>query len=148
MMVVITLIALLALGFLITAGVVWLGCFLLGLIGVTVVFTWKLAFVVWALCALVKFLFGIGSSKQLTLPQKKGKIMLDIRRTIQHHITLTKEQQTFARDLIDLYFNSNTNFMDNQEDFFDFVEAIAEEEEFTRCGGEVLLDYTEEEEDE
>lgn len=63
MIVAISLIALLALGFIITAGIVWLGCFLLGLIGITVVFTWKLAFVVWALCALVKILFGIGSSK-------------------------------------------------------------------------------------
>ena len=75
--------------------------------------------------------------------------MFDITRTVKHYIHVTKEQQEFAKDLIDLYFNSDTNFIDNKEDFFYFVEAIADEEdEFCRCGGEVAFTYKEEEEDE
>lgn len=73
--------------------------------------------------------------------------MLDITKTIQHHIVVTKEQQEFARDLIDLYFDSDTNFMNNKDDFFYFVEAIAEEEDEFR-DGDVVLTYKEEDEDE
>lgn len=47
----------LALDFLATAGLLWVGCWLLGLIGVTVVWSWLLSFVVWGVIKIIKIIF-------------------------------------------------------------------------------------------
>ena len=52
-----TLLFVLAIGFLITAGLVWVACWALTLIGVVVVWSWELAFVVWILSMIVRALF-------------------------------------------------------------------------------------------
>lgn len=54
----ITLLFVLAFSFLMTAGLVWVACWALALIGVAVVWSWKLAFVVWILAMVAKTLFG------------------------------------------------------------------------------------------
>lgn len=46
----------LAFDFLLTAGLVWVACWLLGLIGITVVWTWLLAFVVWGISKVIKLI--------------------------------------------------------------------------------------------
>lgn len=43
--------------FLISAGLVWIGCFALGLLGVSVAFSWKLALAIWILVCIIKFVF-------------------------------------------------------------------------------------------
>lgn len=53
-----TLLFFLSFGFLFTAGLVWVACWALALIGVAVVWSWKLAFVVWILAMVAKTLFG------------------------------------------------------------------------------------------
>lgn len=52
-----TLLFVLAFSFLMTAGLVWVACWALALIGVAVVWSWKLVFVVWILTMVVKSLF-------------------------------------------------------------------------------------------
>lgn len=60
----ITVIAL-SISFLFTAGLVWLLCWLLPLIGITaigsfaIVFSWKLALVIWLIIALLRSVFHI-----------------------------------------------------------------------------------------
>lgn len=53
-----TLLFVLAIGFLITAGLVWVACWALALVGVIVVWSWKLSFVVWILAMIARTLFG------------------------------------------------------------------------------------------
>ena len=43
-------------GFIISAGLTWLGCFALRLLGVTVAFSWKSAFGVWILVIIFNFI--------------------------------------------------------------------------------------------
>lgn len=43
--------------FLISAGLVWIGCFALRLLGFSVVFSWKLAFAIWILASIIRFAF-------------------------------------------------------------------------------------------
>lgn len=52
-----TLLFVLAFGFLFTAGLVWVACWALALIGVVVVWSWELAFVVWILAMIARALF-------------------------------------------------------------------------------------------
>jgi hypothetical protein len=52
-----TLLFVLAIGFLITAGLVWVACWALALVGVIVVWSWKLSFVVWILVMIIRALF-------------------------------------------------------------------------------------------
>lgn len=47
----------LALDFLVTAGLVWLGCWALGLMGFTIVWTWALAFGFWVLSKVLQIIF-------------------------------------------------------------------------------------------
>lgn len=53
-----TLLFVLAFSFLFTAGLVWVACWALALIGVAVVWSWKLTLAVWILAAIAKALFG------------------------------------------------------------------------------------------
>ena len=49
-----------ALGFLLTAGMVWVGCYALGLLGIcSIEFSWQLAFGIWLLLAVIKFFYKI-----------------------------------------------------------------------------------------
>lgn len=65
------LITVIALGisFLFTAGLVWLLCWLLPMIGITtigsiaIVFSWKLALVIWLIIALLRSIFSITVKK-------------------------------------------------------------------------------------
>lgn len=56
----------LAISFLITSGLVWLLCWLLPTLGITaigtfaIVFSWKLALVIWIIAALLHFIFPSG----------------------------------------------------------------------------------------
>lgn len=52
-----TLLFVLAFSFLVTAGLVWVACWALALVGVIVVWSWKLSFVVWILAMIVRALF-------------------------------------------------------------------------------------------
>lgn len=52
-----TLLFLLSFSFLFTAGLVWVACWVLAMVGVAVVWSWKLAFVVWILTMVVRALF-------------------------------------------------------------------------------------------
>lgn len=52
-----TLLFVLALGFLFTAGLVWVACWALALVGVVVVWSWELSFVVWILVGIIRALF-------------------------------------------------------------------------------------------
>lgn len=52
-----TLLFLLFFSFLLTAGLVWVACWALALAGVVVVWSWKLAFVVWILVMVARALF-------------------------------------------------------------------------------------------
>ena len=52
-----TLLFLLSFSFLLTAGLVWVACWALALVGVVVVWSWKLAFVVWILVMVARALF-------------------------------------------------------------------------------------------
>lgn len=52
-----TLLLVLALDFLITAGLVWVACWALALVGVIVVWSWKLSFVIWILEMIIRILF-------------------------------------------------------------------------------------------
>lgn len=54
----ITLLFVLAFSFLVTAGLVWVACWALALMGIVVVWSWKLAFAVWILAAIIRALFG------------------------------------------------------------------------------------------
>ncbi|MBO5730154.1 MAG: hypothetical protein J6R67_03060 [Treponema sp.] len=53
-----TLLFVLTVSFLFTAGLVWVACWALALVGVVVVWSWKLAFVVWILAMVARALFG------------------------------------------------------------------------------------------
>ena len=44
--------------FLLTAGAIWVMCFALGLLGVTVVFSWKMTFAIWLIIAVIRVLFS------------------------------------------------------------------------------------------
>lgn len=63
MMILIVILSL-ALSFLLTAGLVWLTCWLLPALGVatigtlTIVFSWKLAFLVWLILLLLRSIFS------------------------------------------------------------------------------------------
>ena len=47
-----------ALSFLLTAGMVWLGCCALGLLGIYAIeFSWQLAFGIWLLLTVIKFFY-------------------------------------------------------------------------------------------
>ena len=56
----------LAVSFLLTSGLIWLLCWLLPAIGITaigtftIVFSWKLALVVWIILALLRSIFSVG----------------------------------------------------------------------------------------
>jgi hypothetical protein len=55
-----------ALCFLLTAGMVWVGCYALGLLGIySIEFSWQLAFGIWLLLAVIKFVYKTitGSTK-------------------------------------------------------------------------------------
>lgn len=43
--------------FFLTAGLVWLGCIALGLLGVAVVFTWKIVLAIWIILLILKAIF-------------------------------------------------------------------------------------------
>ena len=47
----------LALDFLVTAGLVWLGCWALGLIGIVVVWSWTVSFAIWILVEIIRAIF-------------------------------------------------------------------------------------------
>lgn len=57
----------LAISFLLTSGLVWLLCWLLPALGITaigtfvIVFSWKLALVIWIVLLLLRSLFTVGS---------------------------------------------------------------------------------------
>lgn len=57
----------LAISFLLTSGLVWLLCWLLPAIGITaigaftIVFSWKLALVIWIILVLLQSIFSVGS---------------------------------------------------------------------------------------
>lgn len=59
----------LAISFLIVSGLVWLLCWLLPALGITaigtfvIVFSWKLALVIWIILALLGFIFPSGSNR-------------------------------------------------------------------------------------
>ena len=53
-----TLLFVLAISFLITAGLVWVACWALALVGVIVVWSWELVLAVWILAAIARALFG------------------------------------------------------------------------------------------
>lgn len=53
-----TLLFLLSLSFLLTAGLVWVACWALALAGVVVIWSWKLSFVVWILTMVARALLG------------------------------------------------------------------------------------------
>lgn len=55
---VLTFIGFMGLSFLVTAGLVWVGCWALGLLGVTVAWSWTLALGIWLLVMVIKALFG------------------------------------------------------------------------------------------
>lgn len=52
-----TLLFLLSFSFLFTAGLVWVACWALAMVGMAVVWSWKLAFVVWILVMVARALF-------------------------------------------------------------------------------------------
>ena len=51
------------LSFLITSGLVYVAVLLLNWIGLALVWSWKLSFVVWVLVIILKLLFGRGDNK-------------------------------------------------------------------------------------
>lgn len=51
------------LSFLITSGLVYVAVLLLNWVGLTLVWSWKLSFVVWVLVIIIKLLFGKGDDK-------------------------------------------------------------------------------------
>lgn len=59
----------LAISFLIVSGLVWLLCWLLPALGITaigtfvIVFSWKLALVIWIILTLLSFIFQSGSNR-------------------------------------------------------------------------------------
>lgn len=59
----------LAISFLIVSGLVWLLCWLLPALGITaigtfvIVFSWKLALVIWIILTLLSFIFPSGSNR-------------------------------------------------------------------------------------
>ena len=53
-----TLLFLLSFSFLFTAGLVWVACWALAMVGVAVVWSWKLTFVIWILAMVARALFG------------------------------------------------------------------------------------------
>lgn len=59
----------LAISFLIVSGLVWLLCWLLPALGITaigtfvIMFSWKLALVIWIILALLSFIFPSGSNR-------------------------------------------------------------------------------------
>lgn len=66
-MIVLLILLSLAVSFLLTSGLVWLLCWLLPALGITaigtfvIVFSWKLALVVWIVLLLLRSLFTVGS---------------------------------------------------------------------------------------
>lgn len=55
---IIVLFALAFSSFLVTAGLVWVACWALALMGIVVVWSWKLAFAVWILAVIIRTLFS------------------------------------------------------------------------------------------
>ena len=47
----------LAINFLFTAAAIWVLCFALGLLGVTITFSWKVAFAIWLIIQVIRFFF-------------------------------------------------------------------------------------------
>lgn len=58
LMIIVTLVA----SFLLTGLAVWLICWAVGLVGITITFSWLLVFVVWFVVGLLKMLFGSSKS--------------------------------------------------------------------------------------
>lgn len=56
-MFIILFLALAAFDFLCTAGLVWLFCWLLPAIGITIVFSWKLVLVIWLIAVILHSIF-------------------------------------------------------------------------------------------
>ena len=55
---ILTLIGFSGLSFLITAGLVWVGCWALGLLGITVAWSWTISLAIWLLAMIIKSLLG------------------------------------------------------------------------------------------
>jgi hypothetical protein len=55
---ILTIIISYGLSFLITSGLVYVAILLLNWLGLALVWSWKLSFVVWVLCLIIKILFG------------------------------------------------------------------------------------------
>lgn len=55
---ILAMIGVIGVGFFITAGLVWVGCWALGLLGVAVAWSWKLTLAIWLLVLVIKALFG------------------------------------------------------------------------------------------
>lgn len=60
---ILTLIIGYGLSFLLTSGLVYVAVLLLNWLGLALVWSWKLSFVVWILAIMVKFLIGGGSNR-------------------------------------------------------------------------------------
>ena len=55
---ILTFIGFMGLSFLATAGLVWVGCWAFGLLGVTVAWSWTLTLAIWLLVMVIKALLG------------------------------------------------------------------------------------------
>lgn len=55
---ILSLIGFAGLSFLITAGLVWVGCWALGLLGITVAWSWTISLAIWLLVMIIKSLLG------------------------------------------------------------------------------------------
>ena len=55
---ILTLIGFAGLSFLVTAGLVWVGCWALGLLGITVAWSWTISLAIWLLVMIIKSLLG------------------------------------------------------------------------------------------
>lgn len=55
---VLVFIGFMGLSFLVTTGLVWVGCWALGLLGVTVAWSWTLSLAIWLLAMVIKGLLG------------------------------------------------------------------------------------------
>ena len=53
---ILTLIGFAGLSFLITVGLVWVGCWALGLLGITVAWSWTISLAIWLLIMIIKSL--------------------------------------------------------------------------------------------
>lgn len=56
---ILTLIGFAGLSFLVTAGLVWVGCWALGLLGITVAWSWTISLAIWLLVMIIKSLLGV-----------------------------------------------------------------------------------------